>query len=122
MKHVGHRAFTLVEVMIVVTIIAILVSFAVPSFISYRKTAHAQACARNMNQVKVACRTYMINHGSHTTDLKTLQTAGGGLLKESSSCCPVGGEYTITFDEKTQDFTVTCSLADKDEHNVTEVE
>jgi len=119
MKRTFHSAFTLVEVMIVISIIAILASFAVPSYLSYRKTAHAQACVRNMEQVKIACRTYLMNHGTPTTDISVMQKPGG-LLSETSTCCPIGGTYTIEFDATKQDFTVSCSMADEGDHNVTE--
>ena len=49
-----RRAFTLVEIMIVVLIIGILVAIAVPNFIRARETARARACVANLRQIDSA--------------------------------------------------------------------
>ena len=48
------RAFTLVEIMIVVLIIGILLSIAIPNFISARESSRAKACVDILAQVNSA--------------------------------------------------------------------
>ena len=58
MRPTTRRAFTLVEIMIVVLIIGILLVIAIPSFISARESSRAKACVANlaqMNNAKLQC-------------------------------------------------------------------
>jgi len=121
MKRKSRQGFTLVEIMIVISVVAILAALAIPNFIGYRKTAHAQACKRNMHEIKTALQVYMMNHGGkYTTDLSKLVAAGGtGLVKKELSC-PAGGSYTISYDTSKQMFDITCSEEDETDHNVKE--
>jgi len=119
MKHILHSAFTLVELMIVVAIIAILAALAIPNFIGYQRSSHAKTCEANMRIIRDACMTYQVNHGTVTTELEDLFGGDGthGLLK-SDIACPIGGKYKIKYDNKTQEFTITCSAADSETHVV----
>ena len=50
----GERGFTLVEIMIVVTIVAILAAVAVPNFVRYRKISQMNACIANLSKIHAA--------------------------------------------------------------------
>ena len=50
----SERGFTLVEIMIVITIIAILTAAAVPNFIRYRKVSQMNACIANLAKIHAA--------------------------------------------------------------------
>ena len=50
----ANRAFTLIEIMIVVLIIGILLAIAVPNFIRAREQSRAKACSSNLRQIDSA--------------------------------------------------------------------
>ena len=57
-----RRAFTLVEIMIVVLIIGILVAIAVPNFVRARESARARACVGNLSQIDSAKEQYAMDN------------------------------------------------------------
>jgi prepilin-type N-terminal cleavage/methylation domain-containing protein len=55
-----HNAFTLVEIMIVVAIIALLAAIAVPGFLRARKRAQASRILNDLRLIDSACDQYAI--------------------------------------------------------------
>ncbi|MEA2710340.1 MAG: hypothetical protein QOF78_2941 [Phycisphaerales bacterium] len=55
-----HEAFTLIELIVVVGIIAILIALLMPSLINARKTARTIQCASNVRQLTMAMINYSI--------------------------------------------------------------
>ncbi len=58
-------AFTLVELMVVVAVIAILVSLLVPNIRTMREKAWTSNCQNNLRQYGVAMNQYMVNNGGY---------------------------------------------------------
>jgi len=58
----GDRAFTLIEVLVVVAIIALLIAILVPSLREARDVANRSVCATNMHQQHVAMRSYSLDN------------------------------------------------------------
>src|SRR5688500_17470733 len=55
-----RRAFTLIELIVVIGIIAILIALLLPSLINARKTARTIQCASNVRQLTMALTNYSI--------------------------------------------------------------
>ena len=91
-----RRAFTLVEIMIVVLIIGILLAIAIPNFIRARESSRAKACVSNLRQVDSAKEQWAMDYrqaaGSATTSA-TL-TGASGYIK-STPLCPSSATYTV---------------------------
>ncbi|WP_284694761.1 prepilin-type N-terminal cleavage/methylation domain-containing protein [Geomonas sp. Red32] len=58
----GQKGFTLIEVLIVVAIIAILVSIAIPKYASYKKTVYDSAALADLTNFKMALSVYHSDH------------------------------------------------------------
>lgn len=56
------RAFTLVELIAVIVVLAILSAMAVPRYFDYRQRAQASAIAATIRTLQTAGRTYAMNH------------------------------------------------------------
>ncbi|MBB6048448.1 competence type IV pilus major pilin ComGC [Armatimonas rosea] len=95
-----RRAFTLVEIMIVVLIIGILVSIAVPNFVRARESARARACVGNLRQIDSAKEQYAMDfrlaQGATLPALSVLCGTGTGTyIKGNAPVCPSNGTYTV---------------------------
>lgn len=88
------RAFTLVEIMIVVLIIGILLAVAVPNFMTARETSRAKSCSANLHQVESAKEQYaMDNRLADGTAVAGLASLTDYIKKTPE--CPSGGTYTV---------------------------
>ncbi len=96
----SHRGFTLTEIMIVVAIIGLLASVAVPNFLQARQAARRNACVNNLRLIQAAKDHYAIENNQGETvvpvaaDISPYFRAtpldASGLPRE-----PQGGAYTI---------------------------
>ncbi|SIO12586.1 type IV pilus assembly protein PilE [Singulisphaera sp. GP187] len=71
----GSRGFSLLEVMVVVTIMGVFAAIAAPSFRRAVERSHADMAAANLQTVWVAQRFYRLDHGNYAPDLATLEAA-----------------------------------------------
>jgi prepilin-type N-terminal cleavage/methylation domain-containing protein len=62
------KAFTLVEIMIVVAIIAVLAAIAVPGFLRARKRSQASRILNDLRLIDNACDMYAIENNRKTND------------------------------------------------------
>jgi prepilin-type N-terminal cleavage/methylation domain-containing protein len=94
MKILKRRAFTLVEIMIVVLIIGILLAIAVPNFMTARDSSRTQACISNLEEISAAKEQYAMD--ARLTDSAT--PTSGNLAPayiKTIPTCPANGVYTI---------------------------
>ncbi len=62
-QHSFARGFTMIEVLVVVSIIAILAALAYPMTLRMRAQADSAVCARHLRQIGVAVNAYLGEHG-----------------------------------------------------------
>ncbi|MCB1078935.1 MAG: type II secretion system protein [Verrucomicrobiae bacterium] len=90
-----NQGFTLIELMVVITIIAVLASFAMPAFTRMQESAKITKDTSNVRQIILACKSYATDYeGSYPSwktddsdpssqgDLSTSTDAFNELLKE----------------------------------------
>jgi prepilin-type N-terminal cleavage/methylation domain-containing protein len=94
-----QSGFTLVEIMIVVAIIGLLASIAVPNFVKARTTAQMNACISNLRQIDGAVQQWALDTKQSDTANVTPQDVLPYL--KNAVVCPSGGKtfadsYSLT--------------------------
>ncbi len=100
------RAFTLVEIMIVVLIIGILMSIAVPSFVNARNQSRISTCIENLKEIESAKEQWAMQTKQAATATPAQTDLVTNYLKAFPTC-PAAGTYTIG----TLSVRPTCSVA-----------
>jgi prepilin-type N-terminal cleavage/methylation domain-containing protein len=91
-----NRAFTLVEIMIVVLIIGILMAIAVPNFVKARESSRRSTCVANLKQVDSAKEQWAMDTRRNAGDACALtDLVGATLYMKANPTCPSGGTYTV---------------------------
>jgi len=102
-----NRGFTLVEIMIVVAIIGLLASIAVPNFVKARTTAQQKACISNLHQIDGAIQQWATDLNKAAgqsvtfTDIKSY-------LKNQITCPSGGTTFDDSYSVTTVDAVPTC--------------
>ena len=91
--------FTLVEIMIVVAIIGLLASIAIPNFVKARTTAQMNACISNLRQIDGAIQQWALD--TKQGDTATITAADVLPYLKNAVVCPSGGKtfadsYSVT--------------------------
>ena len=110
-KASSKAGFTLVEIMIVVAIIGLLASIAIPNFVRARVDSQKNVCVSNLRQIDGAAQTWALENNKGPGDDYTLDILASYLGRGSAGAipsCPAKGTYPPSAKVGT---TPTCSLA-----------
>jgi len=104
MKQIKARStggFTMIEIMIVVTIIALLLLMAIPNFMKNRQLAQTNTCISNLRVLDTAKQLWAMETGQGGGDEpEEADLVGFGLYLQRMPLCPANGEYSFnTVDE-----------------------
>lgn len=71
------RAFTLVELLMVLAMVALLAGLLLPSLARVRSTSHTARCTSNLHQFGLAAQMYWDDHSGRAFSERTVRTNGG---------------------------------------------
>jgi prepilin-type N-terminal cleavage/methylation domain-containing protein len=96
----GSEGFTLLELMVVISIIGTLTSIALPNYLRYRSDARRAACQANRRNIETAESTYFADHDMPNLSIGSIYS------------CPSGGVYVwLVSDPEDPGYpTVACSV------------
>jgi prepilin-type N-terminal cleavage/methylation domain-containing protein len=96
LRRVPSSGFTLVEIMVVVAIIGLLTSIAIPNFARARTDTQRKVCIQQLKQIETAKQLWGLETGKTAGDTPTqAEIMGPGLFLKTILTCPAGGTYTI---------------------------
>jgi general secretion pathway protein G len=72
MRNNKHKAFTLVELLLVLVILAVLAAIVVPKFAGRSQQARETAAQSNISSMEIALDSFEVDNGYYPTDLQDL--------------------------------------------------
>jgi prepilin-type N-terminal cleavage/methylation domain-containing protein len=92
----NESAFTLLEIMIVVTLIGVLAAVAIPSFTQSVARTQARACMANLKTIDMAKAEWMVAAQKQADEVPSdADLFGDGKPLRDKPTCPSGGTYDL---------------------------
>ena len=109
----NRKAFTLIEIMIVVAIIAVLIAVALPNYLKSGTMVEKTICMNNLKKIDAAIDQWAIEHRKSPGMQPSASEEDEiyNYIRGGKPLCPAGGEYTIyAVGDKPQ---VRCTLEEQ---------
>ena len=90
----SNSGFTILEIMIAVTIIGFLCGLAIPAFMKVRVTTQAKACVDNLRQIANYKEMWAMESFAKTGD-PCVRGDVTPFFKRGFPICPAGGDYDV---------------------------
>lgn len=93
-----RSGFTLVEIMIVIMIMTLLLSIAIPNFLRARETSRARSCQGNLRVIATAKEQWAMDNRMGSLDTPTAAVLVNTYIKGTGGvmpACPSEGTYAI---------------------------
>jgi prepilin-type N-terminal cleavage/methylation domain-containing protein len=118
-KFVRASGFTLVEIMIVVAIIGLLATIAIPNFVRARLKAQQSACINNLKQIDGAKQTWALENRANQTSVPTLANVQPYLGRGTSGTAPTcpadpANSFATSYNLNDLSTSPTCLIAPAD--------
>jgi len=116
-----NSGFTLVEIMIVVAIIGLLATIAIPNFVRARLKAQQSACINNLRQIDGAKQTWALENRAAQTVvpvIANIQPYLGRGTAGTAPTCPADSSSTFATSYSLNDLQTapTCLIVPADHH------
>lgn len=112
----GTRGFTMIEIMIVSTIMGMIVAIAAPGWLRARNLSQQRSCQENLTKIDGAKEQWALDNLKSSNDAPGLDELaredGTGYVK-SRPLCPAEGSYTLG----TVGVDARCSVSKPLDHN-----
>ena len=105
----NNKGFSLLELLIVVAIILIIATIAIPSLLRSRQAANESAAVANVRTINTAQVTYLSSAAGSYGDMAGLIATK--LVDDTFTGTKAGYTYSIVLDALKQDYTVTANPA-----------